>query len=75
MIQEAIEKVSRGESEVTVDFSSVSRIDSKDVAALEELAAQADARSVKVTLRAVNMDIYLVLKQLALTRCFTFSVA
>jgi anti-anti-sigma regulatory factor len=72
MIQEAIEKVNRGESEVILDFSSVPRIDSHGVGALEELAGLADGKSVKVVLRAVNTDIYRVLKQLKLTRRFTF---
>jgi anti-anti-sigma regulatory factor len=72
MIQEAIEKVNRGESEVILDFSSVLRIDTNEVGALEELAGLADGKSVKVVLRAVNTDIYRVLKQLKLTQCFTF---
>jgi anti-anti-sigma regulatory factor len=72
MIQEAIEKVNRGESEVILDFSSVPRIDSHVVGGLEELAGLADGKSVKVVLRAVNTDIYRVLKQLKLTQRFTF---
>ena len=39
---------------------------------MEELAGLADARSVKVVLRAVNTDIYRVLKLLKLTERFTF---
>jgi anti-anti-sigma regulatory factor len=72
MIQEAVEKVNRGESEVILDFSSILRIDTNEVGALEELAGLADARSAKVVLRAVNLDIYRVLKQLKLTQRFTF---
>ena len=72
MIQEAIEKVNRGESEVILDFSSVRRIDTNMVGALEELAGMADGKSIKVVLRAVNTDIYRVLKQLKLTQRFTF---
>jgi anti-anti-sigma regulatory factor len=72
MIQEAIEKVNRGESEVILDFSSTIRIDTNEVGALEELAGLADGKSVKVVLRAVNTDIYRVLKQLKLTQRFTF---
>jgi anti-anti-sigma regulatory factor len=71
-IQEAVEKVNRGESEVVVDFSSVLRIDGNAVGALEELAVLADGKSVKVVLRAVNSDVYRVLKLLNLTRRFTF---
>lgn len=72
MIQEAIEKVNCGESEVILDFSSVRRIDTNMVGALAELAALADGKSVQVLLRAVNTDIYRVLKQLKLTQRFTF---
>ena len=71
-IQEASEKVNRGESDVTLDFSSVLRIDTNMVGALEELAGLAGGKSVKVVLRAVNTDVYRVLKQLKLTQRFTF---
>ena len=66
------EKVNGGEQEVMLDFSDVARIDGNVVRALEELAGLADERSVKVVLRAVNVDIYRVLKQLKLTERFTF---
>jgi len=72
MIQEAIEKVNRGESEVILDFSSTLRIDTNEVGALEELASLAGGKSVRVVLRAVNTDVYRVLKQLKLTQSFTF---
>jgi anti-anti-sigma regulatory factor len=72
MIQEAIEKVKSGESQVVLDFSSVTRIDANVVGALEELAGLANGKPAKVTLRGVNTDIYRVLKQLKLTQRFTF---
>jgi anti-anti-sigma regulatory factor len=72
MIQEAIEKVKSGESQVVLDFSSVTRIDANVVGAMEELAGLAGGKSVDVVLRAVNTDIYRVLKQLKLTQRFTF---
>jgi anti-anti-sigma regulatory factor len=50
----------------------VAWIDGNVVRALEELADLADGRSVKVALRAVNVDIYRVLKQLKLTERFCF---
>jgi anti-anti-sigma regulatory factor len=71
-IQEASEKVNRGEGEVVLDLSAVRRIDSTEVGALEDLAALAGRKSVKVVLRAVNTDIYRVLKLLKLTDRFTF---
>jgi anti-anti-sigma regulatory factor len=72
MIQEAISKVNSGQSEVILDFSSVRRIDTNMVGALEELAGLAGGTSAKVVLRAVNTDVYRVLKQLKLTQRFTF---
>jgi anti-anti-sigma regulatory factor len=70
--QEAVEKVNGGESQVILDFSSVLRIDADAVRAMEELAALADSKKVEVVLRAVNVDIYRVLKLLRLTQRFCF---
>jgi anti-anti-sigma regulatory factor len=69
---EAVEMVNGAESEVVLDFSSVLRIDPSVAGAMEELAGRADDKSVKVVLRAVNMDIYKVLKLLKLTQRFSF---
>ncbi len=69
---EAVDKVNCAETEVVLDFSSVLRIDPNAVGALEELAALADGRSVKVVLQAVSTDIYKVLKLVGLTRRFSF---
>ena len=70
--QEAVDKVNSAQGEVTLDFSSVLRIDSNVVGAMEQLAGLAEQRSVKVVLRAVNGDIYKVLKLLKLTERFSF---
>jgi len=66
------EKLDGTEGESILDFSSVSRIDSGAVRALEELARVADEKSVKVVLRGVNVDVYKVLKLMKLTRRFSF---
>ena len=71
-VEEAVQGVNRGESDVILDFSSVSRIDSHVVGAMEELARLADEKKAKVVLRAVNVDIYRVLKILGLSRRFGF---
>jgi anti-anti-sigma regulatory factor len=71
-IQDAVDKVTNGEREVSLDFSGVERIDGNVVRALEELAGLTDGKSVKVVLRGVNVDIYRVLKQLKLTERFSF---
>ena len=70
--QDAMEQMNRGEGEVVLDFSSVRRIDPAVVRAMQELANLADDRSVKVVLRAVNVDIYKVFKLLKLTHRFSF---
>jgi anti-anti-sigma regulatory factor len=72
-IQDAVDKVNAAESEVILDFSPIQRIDGNAVAALEELAAQADSRKVKVVLRGVSVDIYRVLKQLKLAHRFAYT--
>jgi anti-anti-sigma regulatory factor len=70
--QEAFDKINCSPGEVILDFSSVLRIDSNVVGALEQLAGLAADKSVKVVLRAVNGDIYKVLKLLKLTERFAF---
>ena len=72
LIQDAVDKVTNGEREVSLDFSGVDRIDGNVVRALEELADLADARSGAVVLHGVNVDVYRVLKQLKLTDRFSF---
>lgn len=68
---EAIERLTRADGEVVLDFTSVKRIDTNGVRVLEELAGMADEKSVKLVLRAVNMDVYRVLKLLRLAQRFT----
>src|SRR5205807_1078780 len=70
--KEAAEQVAAASGEVALDFSAVARIDGETVAALEELAALAEQRSVALVLGAVKPDVYRVLKQLGLTRNFVF---
>jgi anti-anti-sigma regulatory factor len=71
-LQEAVDQASGASGEVILDFSSVPRIDTNAAGALEQLAALAEQRSVKVVLRGVNVDIYKVLKLLRLTQRFGF---
>jgi anti-anti-sigma regulatory factor len=72
-LQEACDKLDSADGELVLDFSSVRRIDPSAVSALEKLAGAADAKSVKVVLRAVNVDIYKVLTLVKLTSRFSFS--
>jgi anti-anti-sigma regulatory factor len=71
-LREAGEKLEGTEGEAVLDFSSVRRIDSSALRAMEELARIADEKSVKVALRGVNIDVYKVLKLVKLTRRFSF---
>lgn len=71
-LQEAAEKLDRMQSEAIVDFSSVRRLDSSALQALEDFARIADEKAVKVALRGVNIDVYKVLKLVKLTRRFSF---
>jgi anti-anti-sigma regulatory factor len=71
-LREVGEKLDGTEGEVTLDFSSVHRIDSSALRAMEELALIADGKNVKVALRGVSVDVYKVLKLVKLTRWFSF---
>ena len=71
-LQEAAEKLDSAEVEVSLDFSSVLRIDASGLMALEEFAGVADDKGVKVALRGVNVSVYKVLKLVKLTSRFSF---
>jgi anti-anti-sigma regulatory factor len=71
-LREAGQKLDGTEGEVTLDFSSVLRIDSSAIRALEELARIAEGKNVKVALRGVNVEVYKVLKLVKLTRRLSF---
>jgi anti-anti-sigma regulatory factor len=70
--QEAVDKVNSAPGEAVLDFSSVPRIDTNAVGALDRLAGLAAGKSVKVVLRGVNVDVYKVLKLLKLAERFSF---
>ena len=71
-LQEAGQKLESAEAEVFLDFSSVLRIDSAGLIALEEFASRADHKGVKVALRGVIVSVYKVLKLVKLTPRFSF---
>jgi len=71
-LQETGEKLDSAEVEVSLDFSSVLRIDASGLMALEEFAGVADDKGVKVALRGVNVSVYKVLKLVKLTSRFSF---
>ncbi|MGI9102692.1 MAG: STAS domain-containing protein [Terriglobales bacterium] len=55
-----------------LDFSSVRRVDPAALAALEQLATEADARAVRLVLSGVCVEVYKVLKLARLAARFTF---
>ncbi|HXX15442.1 MAG TPA: STAS domain-containing protein [Candidatus Eremiobacteraceae bacterium] len=61
-LREAAEKLGETDGEAVLDFSSVARIDCTVLQALEEFAAAADVKGVKVVLCGVNVGVYKVLK-------------
>jgi len=69
---EAREQLDSVTGETVLDFSAVHRIDASALRALQELARAADERNVKIGLRAVNVDIYKVLKLMSLAPRFSF---
>jgi len=70
-LQEAVEKLDGAGGEVVLDFSSVHRIDTSALRAMENLASTVDGK-VKVALQGVNVDIYKVLKLMKLAPRFSF---
>ena len=54
-----------------LDLSAVRRLDTAGLRALEDFAGAADGKTVKVTLRGVNVDVYKVLKLARLSSRFS----
>ena len=71
-LEEAREKLDRADGEMILDFSSVGRIDARALRALEELAAGAEDKGVKLVLRGASTDVYRVLKLMKLAQRFSF---
>ena len=71
-LDEARQKLDGADSEMILDFSSVGRIDARALRALEELAAGAEDKGVKLVLRGASTDVYRVLKLMKLTPRFSF---
>jgi len=73
ILQSALEKLESG-NELTLDFSRAVRIEPGALRGLEALAQAADEKTVKITLRGVNVEVYKVLKLARLTARFSFDV-
>jgi anti-anti-sigma regulatory factor len=70
-LQEVLEKLDGIGGEVVLDFSSVHRIDTSALKAMENLAASVDGKA-KVALQGMNVDVYKVLKLIKLAPRFSF---
>lgn len=73
LIRGALERMETAKQDVVLDFSGVRRLDPEGLRALDELAARAHERSVKVELQGVDVEVYKVLKLMGLAGQFTFA--
>ncbi len=71
-LRSAREKLDSAEGELVLDFSGVRRIETGALQELEQLAAAAEIKSVKLALRGVSVDVYKVLKLVKLAQRFSF---
>lgn len=69
-LEQAAKQLDDGASDITVDFTSVRRMDASHVTRMEDLARR--EKGVKIVLRGVNVDVYKALKLLKLTNHFLF---
>ena len=71
-VQEVRAQLDSAQDEMILDFSSVLRIDSRALRAMEDLAGLAEDKAVKIGLLGVNVGIYKVLKLVKLAPRFCF---
>jgi anti-anti-sigma regulatory factor len=71
-LQEAGEELDSAGGEVLLDFSSMRRINTGALRAMEEFVDMAYDKGVKVALRGVNVDVYRVFKLMKLASRFSF---
>ncbi len=67
ILQQASVSIDGAQGDAVLDFSSVHRINSDALRALEDFARVAEEKAVNVVFRGVNVDIYKVLKLVKLT--------
>jgi anti-anti-sigma regulatory factor len=73
ILEEVGSKLATADGELTIDFSSVRRVDSRVIGRLEELADQVDGKSVRVVVRGANVDLYKVFKLVKLSSRIAFN--
>ena len=67
LLEETVVRLDGSQREAVLDFSSVHRINSDALKALENLGQVAEGKAVRIVLRGVNVDVYKVLKLVRLT--------
>jgi anti-anti-sigma regulatory factor len=72
-LQQAAEKLDGVTDEVVLDFSSVRRIDSSALGAIEEFATVAEGKNLTVVLLGVSVGVYKVLKLVNVASRFSFA--
>ncbi len=72
ILQEVEKSLQPAPGEVVIDFSSVSRLDGSAVRSLADFVSKAEANSVKIILRGVNVDVYKVLVLIKLASRLSF---
>jgi ABC-type transporter Mla MlaB component len=71
-VRQCREQVDSAGRQLTLDLSSLRRIDAQLLTAVEELAEAAEHKNVKVELQGVNIGVYKVLKLMKLAPRFIF---
>jgi anti-anti-sigma regulatory factor len=71
-LERAAKNLEAGAHELALDLSLVQRIDSGALRAFQDFARKAEAKKVKVVLRAVNVNVYKTLKLARLCPLFSF---
>jgi anti-anti-sigma regulatory factor len=71
-LRDALANMEQAGREMVLDFSSVERLDTGALSALQELAGAADGKGVTVALSGVGIELYRVLKLTKLAPRFSY---
>jgi len=71
-LHEALERLDSVDGEMVLDFTAVERVSPAALRAMEQLAAKAQEKSVRLVLRGVHVHVYKVLKLVRLAPRFSF---
>jgi anti-anti-sigma regulatory factor len=71
-IQAAIDRLDGTQEEIVLDLSGLRRVDSTTLARLEQLSVKAKEHSVRIRVRGASIEIYKVLKLVAVAPGFSY---